>query len=125
AAGPVPRLLVVDDERDIALVVKIGLERHGFSVDTANRPGEALEKFAKAAYDLVILDMRLPEMDGLALYQKMKEMRKDTRMCFLTAYDKEYYRGSSKKFNDLPDKCFIHKPVSLPELVKLINAELE
>lgn len=119
------RLLVVDDEQDIALVMKMGLERHGFRVDALSSPAEALEKFREIEYDMTILDVRMPGMDGFTLYQKMREMKgKEIKACFLTAFDKEYYHDFKEKFGDLSDRCFMHKPVSTTELVRTINAEL-
>lgn len=120
------RLLVVDDEQDIALVMKMGLERHGFRVDALSSPAAALEKFKETEYDMAILDVRMPGMDGFTLYQKMREVKgkANIKACFLTAFDKEYYHDFKEKFGDLPDRCFMHKPVSAAELVRIINAEL-
>lgn len=120
------RLLVVDDEKDITIVMKLGLERQGFRIDAVNRPTVALEKFRQNEYDMAILDVRMPEMDGFTLYEKMLETKKGARVCFMTAFDKEHYRTFREKFgSSLPDRCFINKPVTIQDLVRVINAELD
>jgi two-component system response regulator ChvI len=62
------RILVVDDESDLTKVSKLALEYHGFKVDSFNDPQEALTKYKPGLYDLVILDIKMPNMDGFELY---------------------------------------------------------
>ena len=57
---------MVVDEPDIAAVLKAGLEREGFEVDAFNNPLQALEKFKPGMYDMVMLDVRMPDIDGLS-----------------------------------------------------------
>jgi DNA-binding response OmpR family regulator len=67
------KLLVVDDEPDITEVPKVGLEKEGFEeVNALNHPLEALEQFRPGKYDMVILDVRMPDIDGFSLYEKLK-----------------------------------------------------
>ena len=61
------RLLVVDDEPDITTVLKAGLEKEGFAVEAFNHPLKALENFTPGAYDMVMLDVRMPDIDGFTL----------------------------------------------------------
>lgn len=120
-------LQIVDDERDIAQALKLGLERQGFRADATNSPLEALEQFKNKQYDMSILDVRMPEMDGFTLYQKMCEIRKTggIKMCFLTAFDRECHQEFKNRFTHLHERCFMHKPVKLQELVAVITAELK
>lgn len=69
----------------------------------------------------------MPEMDGFTLYQKMCEIRKTggIKMCFLTAFDRECHQEFKNRFIHLHERCFMHKPVKLQELVAVITAELE
>jgi DNA-binding response OmpR family regulator len=66
------RILIVDDEDDINLLFKIVLEDNGFKVDTFNDPLLALQNFTAVSYDLLILDMLMPNMNGFELYQKIR-----------------------------------------------------
>jgi DNA-binding response OmpR family regulator len=64
------RVMIVDDEQDITAIFKIGLEKNQFIVTTFNDPFEALSKFKPLLYDLLILDIRMPGMNGFQLYKK-------------------------------------------------------
>ena len=70
------RILVVDDEPDLTMIYSLALQYHGFKVDTFNDVQEALSNFKPGYYDLVILDIKMPKMDGFELYNKIK---KETR----------------------------------------------
>src|SRR5918992_1136291 len=72
------RILIVDDEKDIAKSFSLALEKDGFIVDTYNDPVIALGDFKSDLYDLLLLDIRLPNMDGFELYDKIRE--KDRRV---------------------------------------------
>ena len=61
------RILLVDDEADIALAFKIGLEDNGFKVDAFDNPSKALSNFKAGFYDLLLLDIKMPKMNGLSL----------------------------------------------------------
>ena len=63
---------MVDDEYDISLTIKVVLEESGFKVDSFTKASEALENVRTGLYDLVILDVKMPEIDGFSLYEKFK-----------------------------------------------------
>jgi PleD family two-component response regulator len=90
------RILLVDDEYDISLAMKLVLEENGFKVDSFTGASEALENFRTGLYDLVILDVKMPEMDGFSLYEKIKKLDDKVVICFLTAADYAYYEISKK-----------------------------
>jgi DNA-binding response OmpR family regulator len=71
------RILAVDDEPDLTMICSLALQYHGFKVDTFNDAQEALSNFKPDYYDLVILDIKMPNMDGFELYDKIK--KKETR----------------------------------------------
>jgi two-component system catabolic regulation response regulator CreB/two-component system response regulator ChvI len=60
---------------------------HGISVDTYNDPVEAISEFRAGVYDLVILDIRMPKMNGFHVYKELKKIDEDMMVCFLTAFE--------------------------------------
>lgn len=66
--------MIVDDEVDITAIFKLGLEQNDFIVTTFNNPLEALSKFRPGLYDLLILDIRMPGMNGFQLCQKIRNI---------------------------------------------------
>jgi two-component system, OmpR family, response regulator ChvI len=81
------RILLVDDESDITFSFSIGLEDSGFEVDTFNNPLRALSNFKSDSYDLVLLDIKMPEMNGIDLCKEIRKLDNGVRICFLTAFD--------------------------------------
>ena len=79
------RILLVDDETDITTTLKIALEDAGFIVNPYNDPLIALSEFKPGYYDLVILDIKMQEMNGLELYAEMRKVDNQVRFCFITA----------------------------------------
>ncbi len=108
-------ILIVDDEKDVSESLRIGLERHGFKVRTYNDPTQVVKDFARAKYDLVILDIRMPQMSGFDLFRRLKVVDPDARICFLTAFDM-YKEEFQKLFPTLQVAGFLRKPISISEL---------
>ena len=119
----IKRILIVDDESDICFVLKKVLSENGFVVDSYQDPLLALEKFKLHSYNLVILDIKMPALNGFALYLEIKRLDKKVKVCFLTAG--EMYYGYSDIFSSLPANCFIRKPIDNEELMKRINEILD
>ena len=122
--GVAAKVLIVDDEPDITLVMKLGLEREGFEVQTFNDPMKALKGFESGMYDLVILDINMPDVDGLTLWYKLKDIDKKIKGIFLTSLDFVDDRRSREKFLSFDRKILVKKPIQLWALVRLIKAEL-
>jgi two-component system, OmpR family, response regulator ChvI len=118
------RIAVVDDEPDITNVLKKALERHGFTVDTFNDPQAVLARFQPMYYDLMIIDIRMPKINGFDLYRQLKKRDTGVKVCFLTAFQ-IYYEEFRKMFPTIDVKAFIRKPVSISNLVDQINAAIE
>ena len=113
------KILLVDDEYDIALAFTLGLQSNGFAVDMFTNSIEALSNLKVNFYNLALLDIKMPEMDGLELAQKIKDKDENIKICFLTAYDLNYQRV--KEYSG----CIIKKPISIDDLIKKIKMEFE
>lgn len=131
------KILLVDDEVDITTVYTLGLQDNGFKVDAFNDPLQALSDFKSSFYDLVLIDHKMPKMNGFELYKEIRKTDDKVKVCFITAFDVDH--GDIKKEfqnslntthrhepvkKDLDVKCFIQKPIDIDELVKLIRKEL-
>ena len=114
------KILVVDDEPDVCFVLGMLLSENGFVVESFENPTLALEKFKAHSYDLVILDINMPELNGFALYREIKRLDTKVKICFLTAGEM-YYGSYSDLVSSLPANHFIRKPMDNEELMKRIN----
>ena len=114
------KILVVDDEPDVCFVLEELLSENGFVVDSFENPTLALEKFMVHPYDLVVLDIKMPDLNGFALYREIKRFNKKVKVCFITAGE-IYYDEYSDIFSSVPAKYFIRKPIENEELMKRIN----
>jgi DNA-binding response OmpR family regulator len=112
------RVMIVDDEQDITTIFKIGLESNQFIVTTFNDPIQALSRFKPGLYDLLILDVRMPGMNGFELYHKIRDIDEKVKVCFLTAFEEA--RGEFKNsFPYLEEvKCYLKKPIAVQDLIK-------
>jgi two-component system, OmpR family, response regulator ChvI len=120
------RILLVDNEPDIALAFKIGLEYNGFVVDAFNDPQIASLDFKAGLYDLLLLDIKMPKMTGIEFYQRMKEIDKKVKVCFITASEIYYYEKITKELLPaLGVRRLIRKPIKIEDLVKDLKQELE
>ena len=119
------KILVVDDEYDNAYVLKSGLERKGrYNVDVFTDPFTALNDFQADYYDLILIDIRMPNMTGFDLYKKIKERDNKVKICFLSA--SQYTYEEFKKYDPMiEENCFIEKPIQLGELANKIKRLLE
>ena len=115
------RIMVVDDESDLTLFYRMSLEYHGVEVDTFNDPREALSKYKPDYYDLIVLDIKMPGMDGFELYRKIQKIDDKAKVCFLTASEMSYEEFRRKEHSALDKDLFIRKPVENEELIKEIN----
>ena len=112
------RILIVDDEPDLISMFKMVLEMNDFEVDAYNDPLSALSNFKQNAYGLVILDIRMPHINGFELYKKIRTVDDKVNVCFMTAFE-DYRQEFKKSFPMLDEvKCFIRKPNAIEDLVK-------
>ena len=118
-------ILLIDDELDITLTIKGILEDAGFKVDSFNDPLLALANFKINYYDLAILDIKMPKMNGFELYVKIRRKDPKVKVCFLTA-SKFYYEKFRKEYSSqlvkiLDNEFFIQKPIKNKDLIKYVT----
>jgi DNA-binding response OmpR family regulator len=119
------RILLIDDEPDITFTIKDILEDNGFQIDSFNDPILALNSYKSNFYDLVILDIKMPKMDGFELYTKIREKDPKVKICFLTASEMYYekFRKARLEFGRIiGEDCFIQKPIKNEDLIKKLTA---
>jgi CheY-like chemotaxis protein len=119
------RILVVDDEPDNASIFSMSLEDEGFEVDTFTDPLLALSTFkAGKKYDLLILDIKMPNMNGFDLYEAVRKIDNKVKACFLTAFGEGYTEEFGRRFPTsslFSEVSFIRKPIRIDDLVKKVN----
>ena len=118
------RILLIDDELDITFTIKDILEDNGFQVESFNDPILALNYYKVSFYDLVILDIKMPKMDGFELYTKIREKDPKVKICFLTAitkFNEEFRKIRLALGKTINEDYFIQKPVRIEVLIKKIT----
>jgi len=116
------RIMIVDDEKDVGRTLKMILENYGFDIDSFTDPAIALEQFKPSLYDLTILDIRMPEINGFELYDQLKSKDPKIKTLFITALSRvESYNTENKKVYPLRgQRHFIKKPLSMDELLEQV-----
>ena len=118
-----PKILVVDDEPDILEFVKYNLQKEGFSVSIAENGRVGLEEARRVKPDLIILDIMMPEMDGVEVCRQLRSesLFDNTVVAFLTARDEDYSQIAAL---DVGGDDYITKPIRPRVLVSRVNALL-
>jgi two-component system, OmpR family, response regulator ChvI len=111
------KILLVDDESDVVSTFQMILEMNGFEVEAYTSPISALSNFRPDEFGLLILDIRMPVMNGFELFKKIKEIDNRVQACFITAYE-DYREEFKESFAMLDEaKYFIRKPKAIEDLV--------
>ena len=118
------RILVVDNERDITIALQVGLADGGFDADTFTDPSLALKSFKPNVYDLVLIDIVMPNMDGFELYKRLKTIDPDMKACFLTASEMYHENRRGLAHCALNNDLFLQKPISNDDLIKEVNKKI-
>jgi two-component system response regulator ChvI len=116
--------MVVDDEPDLISILEVVLEENRFEVDTYDDPIIALKSYRAGVYDLLILDIKMPKMDGFELCDEIKKIDNKIKVCFLTASEMYYKNSRREKYCSLDKDLFIQKPIANEDLVDEINKML-
>ena len=114
--------MIIDDDKDITNLFATFLEYNGYIVNAYNNPVEAFNNFSKNSHDLIILDLKMPMMDGMTLYHKIKEIDDNVTICLTTA-DINYIQNLRKGIIDI-EKIVLYKPVLLKDLKNKIDSLL-
>ena len=124
------KILLVDDEPDVTMLFSMVLNAsNGFDVYSFNDPLEALSNFKPDYYNLVILDIKMPKMNGFELYAELKKKDSKIKACFITATDEINFKSLGgkkqetgvqedmiKKYCTLNKDMFLQKPISNKDL---------
>ena len=112
AAAP-KKILIADDEADILEIVTYNLELHGYEVFTAKDGDQALKMAKEVNPDLIILDIMMPEMDGIELAQRCAEISPATKVMFITGFAAVTLKAN----REAPQAKVLSKPFHLRDLV--------
>lgn len=109
-------------------MLKMALERAGFIIDTFNDPLLVLKSFKSILYDLVVLDVMMPKMDGIELYNQLKNVDPRINACFLTASSETYSEKLRKEKGshcELSKDLFLYMPLPISKIVEEINKKIK
>ena len=124
----IKRIMIVDASDDVNLTFRIVLRESDkrLRVESFNDPVEALREFRPDFYHLVIIDILMPKMNGFELYNRLKKLDSNVKICFMTTGSEIFLREFAKEaFPELDLNCFIRKPIANEDLLKLVQEVLE
>ena len=117
-------ILIIDDDPDMTSIFSLGLQDEGFEVYTHNDPLEVLSQFRPNFYDLLLIDINMPKINGIDLSRQILKLDSNVKICFITAGE-----ANIEVLRELyPTRdigCFIKKPVTIDQLVRRVRAELD
>lgn len=113
-----PTILVVDDNQDLLETFAMILKRRGYRVQTAGDGLSAISKFKEQNFDVTLMDIVMPEMNGVDAFKKIKEIQPDASIILMTAYSDEDLIQSAM---DEGVTLIIQKPIHIDKLIKLID----
>jgi DNA-binding response OmpR family regulator len=116
------RIMLIEDEADILILFKMILESDvGVNVDSFTEPFSALNNFCSGLYNLIMIDIVLPKMNGFELYHKIRKLDNKVKICFLTASDMYFEEIRKDTFPELDTNHFIRKPVSNEDFIQRVE----
>jgi DNA-binding NtrC family response regulator len=116
--SPEPTILIVDDNEDLLETFALILKRRGFTVETAENGAAAIAKFRQHNFDVTLMDIVMPEVDGVAAFRKIREIDPEAPVILMTAYSDEKLVRAAR---DEGARCIINKPIRIDMLIQLIN----
>jgi len=120
--GKTARILVVDDDETVTDALEFVLLNNGYRVDVAANGREAIHKSEKAVYNLAVIDIQLPDMEGTALLTRLKKTVPKVRKIILTGYPS--LQNAIEAVNKEAD-AYLVKPVDMDKLLELVREQLE
>jgi DNA-binding response OmpR family regulator len=115
------RILLVDDEPDICIVYQIVLQDAGYECKSYTDSVKALQEFRVNYYDLILLDIKMPVLNGFELCKKIREVDRTVHIIFITASEAYYEKFRGQHFPELGKINYIQKPIGNEELVQIVN----
>jgi DNA-binding response OmpR family regulator len=115
------RVLVVDDDPDICMVYQMVLEDAGFECISYIDPVKALQEFRIDYYDLILLDIKMPVLNGFELCKKIRQNDKTVHIVFITALPEYYKDIRDQSYHELRNAIYIQKPIRNDELVRIVD----
>jgi DNA-binding NtrC family response regulator len=116
--SPEPTILVVDDNEDLLETFALILKRRGFAVETAGNGAAAIAKFRERDFDVTLMDIVMPEVDGVAALRKIREIEPDAPVILMTAYSDEEMLRTAR---DEGVRCILSKPIRIDMLIQIIS----
>ncbi len=113
-----PTILVVDDNQDLLETFAMILKRRGYRVQTAGDGLSAINKFKEQNFDVTLMDIVMPEMNGVDAFKKIKEIQPEAPIILMTAYSDDELIQNAKNEGVYQ---IIHKPIHIDQLIELIN----
>ncbi len=115
------KVLVVDDERDICRMISNILKEEGYKVDKAYDGEQAIRKVKARGYNLMLLDYKLPDIDGIDVLKEIRRIKPSLKVIMISAYGSPSIKSMAKK---LGAYRFLDKPFDLNRLVKIVRDAL-
>jgi CheY-like chemotaxis protein len=118
------RILLVDDEPDSCMVYQIVLEDAGYECKSYTDSVKALQEFRSDYYGLILLDVKMPVLNGFELCEKIREVDETVRVIFITAGEDYYEQLRTQSHPDLINDTnikYVHKPITNDELLRLVT----
>jgi len=116
------RIIIVDDDENIRTTMKTILEDEGYIVDLATTGNEAIEMTKEKAYNIALLDIRLPDMEGVELLKRIKNIVPRTRKIMVTGYPS--MQNAISALNKNAD-AYLVKPVDVEKLLNIVKAQIQ
>ncbi|MGD0795142.1 MAG: response regulator [Dehalococcoidales bacterium] len=113
-----PTILIVDDNEDLLQTFAMILKRRGFCVETAGNGTSAVDKFKEQCFDVTLMDIVMPEMNGVEAFKKIREMQPGAPVILMTAYSDEELIQTAK---DEGVRQIIHKPIRIDQLIEMVT----
>ena len=115
------KIFLVDDEPDHSLLYRMILQGAGYECTSHTDPLKAMEEFRAGYYDLIVLDIKMPTLNGFELGKKIREQDNAVRIIFITASE-IFYEGFRNQYNpELSDIYYIQKPVENEEVLERVS----